>query len=99
MLFGVTWVNRGGATEESDKRTLKLFTSWQPPSGVEFKGFYDYADSSGGIAIVESNSAESLYETMAPWATYFTFTCRPIIATEQSAGVYQKVLSWRDSVR
>ena len=34
----VTWVNRDGATEERDKRTLKLFTSWKPPAGFDFKG-------------------------------------------------------------
>jgi hypothetical protein len=40
MLFAVTWTNRGEGSEERDKRTLKLFTSWRPLAGfVEFKGF------------------------------------------------------------
>jgi Protein of unknown function (DUF3303) len=99
MLFAVSWVNRGSGSEDTDKRTLKLFTNWRPPAGVEFKAFYDYADASGGVALIEASSAEGLLETMAPWATFFNFTCRPVVATEQSAGIFQKALSWRDSVR
>lgn len=41
MLFAVSWVNRDGATEEREKRSLKLFTNWKPPAGFDFKGFYD----------------------------------------------------------
>ena len=44
MLFAIAWVNRSGATEETDRRSLKLFKNWQPPAGLDFKGFYDYAD-------------------------------------------------------
>ena len=66
MLFAVTWVNRGGATEERDKRALKLFTNWKPPAGFDFKGFYDYVDGNGGVAIVEATSAEAMFEVFAP---------------------------------
>jgi hypothetical protein len=99
MLFGVTWTNRGTGSEDADKRTLKLFTNWQPPAGAEFKAFYDYADASGGIALVEASSAEALLETMAPWATFLSFTCKPVVPSEKSAAIYGKVLGWRDSVR
>ena len=99
MLFAVTWVNRGTGSEDTDKRSLELFTSWRPPAGAEFKGFYDYADASGGIAIVESASAEALLETMAPWSTFFNFTCRPIVAADKTAEIFGKGIAWRDSVR
>ena len=77
MLFAVSWVARGGLSEERDKRTLKLFTNWQPPAGFEFKGFYDYVDGNGGMAIVETSSAEVMLEVFAPWATFFEFTVKP----------------------
>jgi Protein of unknown function (DUF3303) len=99
MLFAVTWVNRGDGSEDTDKRSLKLFTSWRPPAGAEFKAFYDYADASGGVALVEASSAEALLETMAPWATFFNFTCKPVVASEKSAEIYGKAIGWRDSVR
>ena len=99
MLFAVNWVNRDGATEERDKRGLKLFANWKPPAGFEFKGFYDYADGNGGIAIVEANSAEAMLEAFAPWGVFFEFTVRPIVPTEKSTPILERALAWRDSVR
>jgi hypothetical protein len=99
MLFAVNWVNRSGATEERDKRTLNLFTNWKPPAGFEFKGFYDYVDGNGGVAIVEATSAEVMFEVFAPWATFFEFSVRPIVSTEKSTPIIEKAIAWRDSVR
>ena len=99
MLFAVSWVNRGDGNEDTEKRTLKLFANWKPPAGVEFKAFYDYADGNGGVALVESNSAEALLEMAAPWSTYFTFSIRPVVASEKAAEIFGKGAAWRDSVR
>ena len=99
MLFAIAWTNRAGATEETDKRTLKLFKNWQPPAGLDFKGFYDYADGDGGIAIAESNSAELILEATGPWATYFDFTVRPIVPSDKASAIFEKVIAWRDSIR
>ena len=99
MLFAVTWVPTSGPTEERDKRTLKLFTSWWPPASVEFKAFYDYADANGGIAIVEAASAEGILETTAPWSTFFAFTIRPVVPSDRAAGIFEKTNAWRDSIR
>ena len=98
MLFAVTWVPRG-AGEERDKRTLKLFANWKPPAGFDFKGFYDYVDGNGGIAIVEAGSAEVLLEACAPWSAFFEFTVRPIVPTEKSTPIFEKAIAWRDSVK
>ena len=45
--------------------TLKLLAAWKPPAGFDMKGWYDYADGSGGIAIVDVPSAEVLLEAVA----------------------------------
>ena len=99
MLFAVTWSPRGNVTEERDKRTLKLFTNWKPPAGFDFKGFYDYVDGNGGVALVEATSAEVMLEVFATWATFFEFTVRPIVPTEKSTPILEKAIAWRDSVR
>jgi uncharacterized protein DUF3303 len=99
MLFAVTWVTRDGVTEERDKRSLKLFTNWKAPAGFEFKGFYDYADGNGGVAIVETASAEVMLEVFSPWAAFFEFTVKPIVPVEKSVPILEKVFAWRDSVR
>ena len=99
MLFAVTWTPRGNVTEEREKRTLKLFTNWKPPAGFDFKGFYDYVDGNGGVALVEATSAEVMLEVFAAWATFFEFTVRPIVSTEKSTPIFEKAIAWRDSVR
>jgi len=99
MLFAITWTNRAGATEETDKRILQLFEKWQPPAGLDFKGFYDYADGNGGIAIIEASSAEVILEATAPWSTYLNFTIRPIVPTDKSPAILAKAMAWRDSIR
>jgi Protein of unknown function (DUF3303) len=99
MLFAVLWTVRGNPTEERDKRSLKLFTNWKPPAGLDFKGFYDYADVSGGVALVETTSAEVMLEALAPWGVFFEFTVKPIVPTEKSTPIFEKANAWRDSVR
>ena len=99
MLFSVSWVARDGVTEERDKRSLKLFANWKPPAGFDFKGFYDYADGNGGMAIGETTSAEVMLEVFATWATFFEFTVKPIVPIDKSVPIIEKGIAWRDSVR
>jgi hypothetical protein len=99
MLFAVNWVNRSGATEERDRRIYKLFTNWKPPAGFDFKGFYDYADGTGGIAIAEATSPEAVLEVCATWSTFLEFTVRPIVPSDKATPIFEKAIAWRDSVR
>ena len=99
MLFALTYTPRDGASEERDRRTVKLFTNWQPPAGFEFKGFYDYADGNGGIALVETSSAELMLEATTPWAAFFEFTVKPLVPVAQSTPIFEKAIAWRDSIR
>jgi hypothetical protein len=98
MLCAIEFLPRAGITEEREKRTLALFRKWQIPDGVDFKGFYDYADGNGGIAIVEADSAELMLETIAPWSAYFQFTIRPLVPVEKSVEIVEKAYAWRDSI-
>ena len=56
MLFHVTW-EFIDTSEDGIRRSLEVFSKWQPPAGAEFKGFYGFADSSGGVALIEADSA------------------------------------------
>lgn len=44
MLFGIVYTPREGS-EETEKRSLQLFTSWLPP--IEFKGHWTLAVAAG----------------------------------------------------
>ena len=97
MLTAIHWTPRGHG-EDIEKRTLTLFKAWQPPNGVEFQGFWDYVDGDGGLAIAEVASAEAIYEAIAPWAAYFEFRVRPILASEQAVPIADAAIAWRDSI-
>ena len=99
MLFVVTYTARGDVSEEKEKRTIKLFTNWTPPAGYEMKAHYSLADGSGGVIIAEASSATALLEANAPWGPFFDFKAAPAVDIAESVPVFQKVYSWRDSVR
>ena len=95
MLFHVTWefVNR---SEESQKRSLELFSKWTPGPG-QFQAFYGFADGNGGVALIEADSAADLAKTLAPWTPFLQFTTRAILPIEESAGINQEAAAWRDA--
>jgi len=97
MLFHVTW-QFIDTSEESQRRSLKLFESWQPPAGADFKGFYGTVDGSGGVAIIEADSAQSLARTTEPWTPWLRFEVTPIIPIEEAAAIGGEAVAFRDSV-
>ena len=98
MLFALTYTARN-VTEKKDKRSLSLFTNWKPPAGYEFKHHYAYGDGTGGVAIVESNSAAAILEAHGPWGPFFEFKIVPIIEIDKAVPIFQRVNAWRDSVK
>lgn len=96
MEFGVVYTVRETVSEEAEKRSLQLFTSWQPP--FEFKAHWARARGDGGIAIVETDSAAALLEGLAPWQPFFDFDISPVVGVEEAVPIFMKVNAWRDSV-
>ena len=99
MLFAVNYTNTPHGNEARDKRTLQLLAAWKPPAGFDMKGWYDYADGSGGFAIVDVGSADVLMEALAPWSTFFEFSAKPLVSIEASTPILQKGIAWRDSIK
>ena len=99
MLFAVNYTSQSHGDEALDKRTVKLLAAWKPPAGFDMKSWYDYADGSGGIAIVDVASAEVLLEALAPWSTFVTFSVKPLVSVEVSTPLFEKGVAWRDSVK
>lgn len=97
MLFHVTW-QFTDQSEESERRSLAVFSQWQPPAGAQFQGFYGFADGSGGCAIIEIDSAATLARTTAPWTPWLSFTVTPILPIEESSGIGAEAVAFRDSV-
>ena len=98
MLFHVLW-HFTDNTEEGQKRSLQIFQNWQRPAEAQFQGFYGFADNSGGVAIVEVDSAVTLTRITAPFTAWMEFTMTPILPVEEAAVLAGEAIGFRDSVR
>ena len=97
MLFHVSW-EFIDQSEAGTKRSLTVFQNWQPPAGAEFKGFYGFADGSGGVAIIEVDNAATLAKTTAPWTPWLSFTVTPILPIEEATAIGSEAVAFRESV-
>ena len=98
MLFHVTW-EYTDTSEEGQKRSLSVFSKWQPPAGADFsKGFYGFSDGTGGVALVEVDSAATLAQTIDPWTAWLRFTVTPILPIEEATQIATEAVAFRDSV-
>ena len=97
MLFHVTW-DFVDSSEEGSARSLAVFQNWQPPAGADFKGFYGFADGSGGVAIIEVDSVETLARTTAPFTAWLHFSATPILPIQDSARIAGEALAFVQSV-
>ena len=97
MLFHVTW-QFIEMTEASERRHLAVFAQWQPPAEADFQANYNFADNSGGVAILDVDSAATLARTTAPWVPWLRFTATPIEPVEQTIAIRGEAIAFRDSV-
>ena len=97
MLFHVTW-KFIDTSEAGQKRSLSVFEKWQPPAGADFQGFYGFADGTGGVAIVEADSAATLTRTIDPWTPWLRFQVTPIVPIEEATVIAHEAVACRDSV-
>jgi Protein of unknown function (DUF3303) len=97
VLFHVMW-DFVDTSEEAIRRNLDFFSRWKSPDGFEFKGFWGFADGSGGAAIVEVDSATTLARATAPFTPWLRFTTTPILPVEESAAIAGEAVAARDSL-
>ena len=95
MLFQVSW-KFTDLSEEGQKRSLGLFSRWQP-GPAEFQGFYGYADGTGGMAVVEASSAPELAKPMAPWTPWLTIDAKVLLPIQESAEIGNEAIAFRES--
>ena len=74
------------ASEAGGKRSLAVFQGWKPAEGADFKGFYGFADGSGGAAVVEVDGHATLARITAPFMPWLRFTAKPILPIQGVRG-------------
>lgn len=94
MLFMVTW-EFIDTSDAGERESLEVFGRWQPPEGADFQAFYGFADNSGGVAIIEVDSAATLARTMAPFVPWLRFSAKPILPIEESAAIGGEGIAFR----
>jgi uncharacterized protein DUF3303 len=97
MLFHVLW-RFCDTSEEGQKRSFQVFEAWQPPAEAEFRGFYGFADNSGGVAIIEAGDAATIMRITAPFTPWMTFTITPILSIEEATALAAETIEFRESV-
>ena len=97
MLFHVTW-EFIDTSDDGIRRSLAVFSKWQPPAGAEFKGFYGFADGRGGVALIEADSAATISRTTFPWLPWLRFSITPIVPIEESSEIAGEAVVYRDSI-
>ena len=75
-----------------------MFSQWQPPAEAQFQGFYGFVDGSGGVAIIEVDSAQTLARVTAPWVPWLSFEVTPILPIEEATAIGGEAIAFRDSV-
>ena len=96
MLFMLTW-EFIDTSEDGERRSLEVFSRWQPPEGTEFQAFYGFADHSGGFAIIEADSAAALAQASAPFVPWLRFDAKPILPIEDAAAISGSGVAFRDA--
>jgi hypothetical protein len=98
MLFHVMW-EFVDTTEEGQRRSLSVFSGWEPPAGADFsRGFFGFSDGTGGVALVDVDSAATLSRTIDPWTPWLRFTVTPILPIEEASAIANEAVAFRDSV-
>jgi len=96
MLFHVMW-DVIDASEINQKRSLQLFSKWEPGPG-RFEAFYGFADGGGGVGLIEAGTAADLAKTLAPWTQHLKFTTRVVLPIKETVEISSAAVNWRDSI-
>lgn len=102
MKYAMTWMNRlGGSGQENEegvRRSLELFSKWQPPSGTTFHQFVGRVDGEGGFAIVETDNPTELLTETLKFAPFNVFNVYPVVDMDDWAQAAQGGIDFRSSV-
>ncbi|MBK6563176.1 DUF3303 family protein [Candidatus Amarobacter glycogenicus] len=97
MLFLNTW-RVVDSSEQGAKRMLQILSRWSPPPEVEVRGWYEFADGTGGAAIFEADSAATLLRAAAVWRPSLEIQSRALVPVEQAATISAEAVAFRDSI-
>jgi hypothetical protein len=79
MKYVISWIARPNITEESEARSLQVFSKWVPSSDVTFEQFLGRVDGQGGYAVVTTDNPSLIARDMAIFGTWFEMSVVPVL--------------------
>ena len=99
MKYLISWVARpGNITEESEARSLQVFSKWAPSPDVTFEQFLGRVDSQGGYAVVTTDDAQAIAKDMAIFSAWFEMSVVPVLDITDSTVAATEAVEFRASV-
>ena len=98
MKYLISWEAHQGLSFDDAKRSLAVFSKWQPDPSVTFHQFVQRADGRGGYAVVETENGAALLRDAMTFGIWFDFKAEPVIDILDAIVVNQQVVDFIDSV-
>jgi hypothetical protein len=98
MKYVVTWEPLPNNTEQTEARSLEVFSKWAPSEGANFREFLGRIDNRGGFAVVETEDPSLIAKDTAPFGVWFAFSVYPVIEIADSAAVGAGAVAFRASI-
>jgi len=97
MKYVISWTARPNVTEESEARSLQVFSKWAPSESVTFEQFLGRVDAQGGYAVVTTDDPQAIARDMAIFGTWFEMSVVPVLEigdlTAQAADAVEFIAS------
>lgn len=99
VKYVISWTTRATASEESQARSLQVFSNWSPAEGANFLQFLSRLDGRGGYAVVETDDPTLVAKDMATFGPFFDFEVHPVLEIQESAQIAAEAVGFRNSIR
>jgi hypothetical protein len=102
MKYVVSWTFRlNGSVAENEaavKRIQAVYSKWTPPGGTTYHQFLIKADSSGGYAVIETDSSADLAETTSKFGVFAEYRIDPVLDVADAVALAQAGIEFRQSI-
>jgi len=102
VKFVVGWRGLQGRSvkkrRRDQRRALNAFVRWLTPDDQVIHQFVVRVDGGGGFAVIETDRAAGLLESVAKFSPWFEFEVFPVVDVAEAVGALDTAASWLDFV-
>jgi len=102
MKYVMIWNARlNGSAQENElatRRSLEVFSKWEPPASTTFHQFVGRLDGSGGYAVVETDSPADILDGVSKFVPLNAFELHPVVDLTEWMAAAQEGVAFRQSI-